>query len=80
MVVEVYTPALQVVADDDDMILNLDSIQRLWTVEQYLRMTDHSRRLIEYTNTNLRVGSGEWCVVNTPLTTTHSPLENYGAI
>jgi Uma2 family endonuclease len=38
------------VAPDDDTILDLAPIQGLWTVEQYLKLTDHSRRLLEFTD------------------------------
>jgi Uma2 family endonuclease len=41
---------LRIVAPNDETLLSLDSIQGLWTEEQYLKLTDHSRRLIEFTN------------------------------
>lgn len=43
-------PDLRIVAADDDTILNLDTIQGLWTEMQYLRITDYSRRLLEYSH------------------------------
>lgn len=40
--------ALRIVDIEDDTVLSLEPIQGLWTEEQYLAMTDHSRRLLEY--------------------------------
>ena len=45
MAVELRTGGLRIVAPDDDTVLDLEPIQGLWTEEQYLRLTDHSRRL-----------------------------------
>src|SRR5207244_7845836 len=42
--------ALRSVAADEETILSLDSLQGLWTEEQYLRLTDGSRRLLEFTD------------------------------
>ena len=55
MPVGLQVPELRIVAGDDDTILNLDSLQGLWTEEQYLRATDHSRRLLEFTDGYLEV-------------------------
>src|SRR6478672_7204209 len=55
MPVDIRAPELRIVAADDDTILNLDSLQGLWTEEQYLRATDHSRRLLEFTDGNIEV-------------------------
>src|SRR4051794_28747549 len=55
MAIAVYTPELRIVSDDDDMILDLDLLQGLWTREQYLRITDYSRRLLEFTDGRLEV-------------------------
>jgi Uma2 family endonuclease len=55
MAVEVYTPELRVVNADNEMVVNLDSIQGMWTPEQYLQMTNHSRRLLEFTDGRLEV-------------------------
>jgi Uma2 family endonuclease len=46
---------LRIAAPDDETVVNLDSIQGLWTEEQYLKLTDYSRRLIEFTNGRLEV-------------------------
>ena len=36
-------------------VIDLDVLQGLWTEEQYLRLTDHARRLIEFTDGRLEV-------------------------
>ena len=46
---------LRIVAPDDDTVLDLDPIQGLWTEAQYLKLTDHSRRLLEFTDGYLEV-------------------------
>lgn len=43
-----YAPQLRIATEDDETIVNLQPLQGLWTVEQYLALTDHSRRLLEY--------------------------------
>lgn len=46
---------LRIVSADDELILTLDPIQGLWTEEQYIRLTDHSHRLIEFTDGSIEV-------------------------
>src|SRR5262249_28660620 len=46
---------LRIVAADNETISNLDPIQGLWTKEQYLRLTDYSRRLLEFTDGSIDV-------------------------
>jgi Uma2 family endonuclease len=46
---------LRIAAPDDETVLDLEPIQGLWTEEQYLKLTDHSRRLIEFTSGRLEV-------------------------
>src|SRR4051812_45125449 len=41
------------VLDDDQNLLEL--LQGLWTEQQYLRLTDYSNRMIEYTDGSLEV-------------------------
>ncbi|HYP40496.1 MAG TPA: Uma2 family endonuclease [Chloroflexia bacterium] len=48
--VDVHVPGLRIVAADDDTILDLDPIQGLWTEEQYLRLSEGSSRLLEFTD------------------------------
>jgi Uma2 family endonuclease len=46
---------LRIAAPGDEMIVSLEPLQGLWTIEQYLAMTDHSRRLLEYTDGSIEV-------------------------
>jgi Uma2 family endonuclease len=46
---------LRIAAPGDEMVVNLEPLQGLWTIEQYLAMTDHSRRLLEYTDGSIEV-------------------------
>lgn len=55
MAVDIWTGGLRIVAPDDDTVLDLEPIQGLWTEEQYLKLTDYSRRLIEFTNGAIEV-------------------------
>jgi len=48
MTVYARTTELRIVDPDDDTILSLAPIQGLWTEEQYLAITDHSRRMLEF--------------------------------
>jgi Uma2 family endonuclease len=48
MAVDIRTRDLRIVEGDNDTVLDLRPIQGLWTEEQYLTMTDHSRRLLEF--------------------------------
>jgi Uma2 family endonuclease len=50
MTIDVGAGGLRIVASDDDTILNLEPLQGLWTEEQYLKLTDASRRLVEFTD------------------------------
>jgi len=55
MTVYVRAPELRIVDHDDDTVLSLAPIQGLWTEEQYLAMTDHSTRLLEFDNGYIEV-------------------------
>jgi Uma2 family endonuclease len=50
MAVDIHSSELRIVGPDNDTVLDLRPIQGLWTEEQYLTMTDHSRRLLEFDN------------------------------
>ena len=50
MAVGVQAQGLRIVDPYDDTVLNLEPIQGLWTEEQYLKMTEHSRRLLEFSD------------------------------
>jgi Uma2 family endonuclease len=48
MAVDIRSRELRIVGPDNDTVLDLRPLQGLWTEEQYLTMTDHSRRLLEF--------------------------------
>jgi Uma2 family endonuclease len=48
MAVQQRVSSLRIVDGEDETVLSLDSIQGSWSEEQYLTMTDHSRRLMEF--------------------------------
>ena len=50
MTIETPTQGLRIVASDNATVLDLERIQGLWTEAQYLRLTDSSRRLLEFTD------------------------------
>jgi Uma2 family endonuclease len=55
MAVDVQARGLRITAPDDDTVLDLAPMQGLWTEEQYLKLTDHSRRLIEFSDGSIEV-------------------------
>jgi Uma2 family endonuclease len=55
MVVAVHTSEFRIVAGHDAMVLDLDSLQGLWTAEQYLRITNATNWLIEFTDGKIEV-------------------------
>jgi Uma2 family endonuclease len=55
MTIALATAQLRIVSEGNDMIADLDSIQGMWTVDQYLRLTDSSPLLIEFTDGELEV-------------------------
>ena len=55
MAAEVSPQGLRIVTPDDDIVLDLEPIQGLWTEAQYLKLTDPSRRLLEFTDGSLEV-------------------------
>jgi Uma2 family endonuclease len=46
---------LRLVAERDGLSITLQSLQGLWTEEQYLRLTDHTRHLVEFSDGILEV-------------------------
>jgi Uma2 family endonuclease len=50
MAIEMRDSDLKLVRERDGLSLNLRPLQGLWTEEQYLTMTDHTRHLIEFTD------------------------------
>ncbi len=55
MAVAAHTSGLRLVTSDGETIADSSTLQGLWTVEQYLRFTDRSNRLIEFTDKRLDV-------------------------
>jgi Uma2 family endonuclease len=55
MSVGLQSPGLRIVSADDETILDLDPMQGLWTEEQYLRLTNYSRRLLEFSDGSIEV-------------------------
>ncbi len=52
---ELATYELRIVDRDDDTVLDLAPLQGLWTEEQYIAMTNSSRRLLEFTDGAMEV-------------------------
>ena len=50
MAVETWADALKLVREADGMEIDLGPLQGLWTEEQYLRLTDQTNLLIEFTD------------------------------
>lgn len=50
MAVDAYTASLWLVREADDLKVDLLPLQGLWTEEQYLRITEQTNRLIEFTD------------------------------
>src|SRR5215210_561087 len=55
MAVSEHTPTLRLVTSDGETIGDSVTLQGLWTEGQYLRLTDHSSRLIEFTAGSIEV-------------------------
>jgi Uma2 family endonuclease len=49
MNITTHTPTLRLVTSDGETIADSSTLEGLWTEEQYLRLTDYSNRLIEFT-------------------------------
>jgi Uma2 family endonuclease len=50
MIVDVDTPRMHLKLADEETEIDLAALQGLWSVEQYLKLTDQTNRLIEYTD------------------------------
>lgn len=55
MAFETSAQGLRVVSAENDTVLNLELLQGMWTQEQYLKLTDYSRRLLEFTDGYIEV-------------------------
>jgi Uma2 family endonuclease len=50
MAVERHGPAMRLKLADDETEIDLGALQGLWSVEQYLKLTNQTNRLIEFTD------------------------------
>jgi len=50
MAVELRGPAMRLKLSDNETDIDLDALQGLWSVEQYLKLTNQTNRLIEFTD------------------------------
>src|SRR5215213_5915261 len=50
MVVDIHTPRMHLKLAGEETEIDLAALQGLWSVEQYLKLTDQTNRLIEYTD------------------------------
>ena len=55
MVVNTQPPALKLVWEAEGLEIDLLPLQGLWTEAQYLRLTDQTNRLIEFTEGHVEV-------------------------
>src|SRR5262245_36284495 len=55
MALGIRTPGLKLVREADGLEIDLLPLQGLWTEEQYLRLTDRTNRLIEFTEGSVEV-------------------------
>ncbi len=55
MVTAVQIPTLQLILVGQEPALDVDALQGLWTEAQYLRLTDTTNRLIEFTDGQIEV-------------------------
>ena len=50
MAIDVQHSTLRMLWEEDELVLDLGALQGLWTAAQYLRLTDQTNRLIEFTD------------------------------
>jgi Uma2 family endonuclease len=55
MISTTFNPALQLVCGDRTEPIDLTPLQGLWTEEQYLKLTDYTNRLLEFTDGEIEV-------------------------
>jgi Uma2 family endonuclease len=53
--VEISAQTIRLITPDGAVIEGSDALQGTWTVEQYLRLTDHANRLLEFTDGELEL-------------------------
>ena len=55
MAIDISTQTMRLITPDGAVIEGSDTLQGTWTVEQYVRLTDHAGRLIEFTDGELEL-------------------------
>lgn len=50
MAIDLRRPAMRLKLSDDETEIDLDALQGLWSVEQSLRLTNQTNRLIAFTS------------------------------
>lgn len=55
MVAPMRRSSLHLSSEEDALVLDMEPLQGWWTPEQYLRLTDQTNRLIEFTNSSIEV-------------------------
>ena len=55
MAIDISTQTMRLITPDGAVIEGSDTLQGTWTVEQYLRLTDHASRLLEFTDGELEL-------------------------
>ncbi len=55
MAIDISTQTMRLITSDGAVIEGSDTLQGTWTVEQYVRLTDHTNRLLEFTDGELEL-------------------------
>lgn len=55
MAIDIAAKSIHLVTPDGAVIEGSDALQGTWTVEQYLRLTDHTHRLLEFSDGDLEL-------------------------
>ncbi len=55
MVIDLRHAPVHMVREADGLVIDLAPLQGLWTAEQYLKLTDHTRHLVELTGGRIEV-------------------------
>jgi Uma2 family endonuclease len=55
LAIDISTQTMRLITPDGAVIEGSDALQGTWTVEQYVRLTDHASRLLEFTDGELEL-------------------------
>jgi Uma2 family endonuclease len=55
LAIDISTQTMRLITPDGAIIEGSDTLQGTWTVEQYVRLTDHADRLLEFTDGELEL-------------------------